>query len=171
MVKILFLNWNQLNFHIMKYFVFIICILFGGKSLSQVSLPQETGKIIVDQYIKGYQTGDTLRMKSMAHPNITLQTMFLNEDQENALLYISPSGLYKYIAANATQEKFEFRLTDYVVHSDGNLGHVWAPYFFYKNGKFAYCGSFSFSLTYTDDSWKILNVAESRRIGSCFDHD
>lgn len=155
----------------MKYFVLILCILLYGKSLSQVNLPQETGKIIADQYLNGYQTGDSLRMKSMTHPNLTLQTMFFNREQENVLFNIKPADLFKFLAANASQEKFEFRDTEYVVHSDGNLGHVWVPYFFYKNGEFGYCGVFSFTLTFTDDSWKILNVAESRRIGSCFDHD
>lgn len=155
----------------MKYFMLIFCVLLGGKSLSQVSLPQETGKIIADQYLKGYQTGDSLRIKSMTHANLTVQTMFFNQEQENVLFNIKPSDLFKFLAANASQQKFEFRDTEYVVRSDGNLGHIWVPFFFYKNGEFAYCGALSFTLTFTDDSWKILNVAESRRIGSCFDHD
>ncbi len=153
----------------MKYFALLFCILMGGKGLSQVSLPEETAKIMVDQYILGYQTGDSVRMKSMANPNLTLQIVFLSEDQENKLLYIDPSALFKHLASHAPQEKWEVKLLDYIVESDGNLGHIWTPFMYYKNGKFTYCGAFSFTVTYTDDSWKILNIVESRRIGGCLD--
>lgn len=154
----------------MKYFILLLFVIVGTKGLSQESLPEETAKVIVDQYLKGYKTGDTLVMQKMMHPRITLQTMYLNTNQENVLLFINPLDLFKYVAATAPQQKWDVQVEKYVVHSDGNLGNVWVPFMFYKDGEFNYCGAYSFTLTYTDDSWKILHLVESRRVGGCFDH-
>ncbi len=117
--------------------------------------------------MNGYKTGDTLKMKSVMHPNMTMQRAYLDKEQQNVLLYTNPANLLKYAATTGQNQEWEEKLTDYVVSSDGNLVHVWTPYEFYTDGKFSHCGANSFTLVYTDDSWKILNLIDSIRIGSC----
>lgn len=151
----------------MKSLLFIFSILCFYTCLAQDPLSKETGKIIIDIYIDGYQSGDTLKMKSVMHPNITMQTAYVNKEQENLLLYLNPTELLKYSATSAKEQNWSEKITDYVVSSDGNIAHVWTPYEFYLNDKFSHCGANSFTLVYTDESWKILNLIESRRLGSC----
>ncbi len=115
----------------------------------------------------GYQAGDTLKMKSVMHQNMTMQRAYLNKEQENILIYIQSSDLLKYASTTGKEQIWEEKLADYIVNSDGNVAHVWASYEFFKDGKFSHCGANSFTLVYTDESWKILNIIDSIRIGSC----
>lgn len=136
-------------------------------SISQESLSTANGKIIVGIFMNGYQAGDTLKMKSVMHPNMTMQRAYLSEEQENLLLYIKSSDLLNYAANAGKKLVWEEKLTDYIVNSDGNIAHIWVSYEYYKDGKFNHCGANSFTLVYTDESWKILNIIDSIRIGSC----
>ncbi len=145
--------------------LFLLLISIGG--FSQEALSTANGKIIVDIFMNGYRSGDTLKMKSVMHSNMTMQKAYLNKEQQNVLLYIKPSDFLKYAATDGQKREWEENLTEYIVNSDGNLAHVWTPYEFYLDGKFSHCGANSFTLVYTDESWKILNLIDSVRIGSC----
>ena len=101
------------------------------------------------------------------HPNITIETAYVNEKQENLVLYLDPAALLKYLAVSTKEKKWTVETKDYIVNSDGNLAHVWAPYYFYINDEFLRCGVNSFTLVFTDESWKISGIIESRRIGGC----
>lgn len=151
----------------MKSIIFIVSLFYFATCVAQEPLSKENGKIIIDIYSIGYQTGDTLKMKSVMHPYITIQTAYLNKDQENLFLNIKASELMKYASATAKEQQWSEKLKDYIVNSDGNIAHVWSSYDFYANGKFSHCGAKSFSMVYTDESWKIVNVIDSRRIASC----
>lgn len=144
-------------------FSFFICTV----CFSQESLSTANGKIIVDIFMNGYKGGDTLKMKSVMHPNMTMQRAYLNKEQQNVLIYIKPSDFLKYAATSGQNQEWDEKLTDYVVNSDGNVAHVWTSYEFYTDGKFSHCGANSFTLIYTDESWKIFNLIDSVRIGSC----
>ncbi|MDN3724056.1 nuclear transport factor 2 family protein [Aequorivita sp. SDUM287046] len=151
----------------MKSLLLIFTFALSSLCFSQESLTKENGKIIVDIFMDAYQVGDTVKMKSVMHPYMTMQTAYLNTEQQNILRNVRPSDLLKYAATTAKAQKWEERLKDYVVQSDGNIAHVWTPYEFYMEGKFSHCGANSITLVYTDDSWKIFNIIDSRRIGSC----
>lgn len=151
----------------MKYTLLLFSMFISTISFSQESLTTANGKIIIDIFMDGYQAGDTLKMKSVMHPNMTMQRAYLNTQQENILIYIQSSELLKYAATTGKEQIWEEKLSDYIVNSDGNLAHVWASYEFFKDGKFSHCGANSYTLVYTDESWKILNIIDSIRIGSC----
>ncbi len=142
-------------------------MFIGSISFSQEALSTANGKIIVDIFMNGYQAGDTIKMKSVMHPHMTMQRAYLNNEQENVLLYIKSADLLNYAATSGKEKDWEEKLTDYIVNSDGNIAHVWTPYEFFLDGKFNHCGANSFTLVYTDESWKILNFIDSIRIGSC----
>ncbi len=55
----------------------------------------------------------------------------------------------------------EEQLLDYKVSIDGNLAHVWTPYFL--NGSFSHCGANAFTLAKTSSGWKIVHLIDSRR--------
>ncbi len=151
----------------MKSILILFSVFISTACFSQESLSTANGKIIIDIYMNGYRAGDTIKMKSVTHSNMTMQKAYLNKEQQNVLQYINPSDFFKYAATAGQNIAWEEKLTDYIVYSDGNLAHVWTPYEFYYNGKFSHCGANSFTLVYTDESWKILNLIDSVRIGSC----
>ena len=130
----------------MKSILLLFLVLISTASLSQEALSTANGKIIIDIFMNGYKTGDTLKMKSVMHSNMTMQRAYLDKEQQNVLIYIKPSDLLKYAATTGQNQEWEEKLTDYVVSSDGNLAHVWTPYEFYTDGKFSHCGANSLTL-------------------------
>ncbi|MCB0464303.1 MAG: hypothetical protein KDC78_01325 [Aequorivita sp.] len=151
----------------MKFILLFFSVFIGTVCFSQESLSTANGKIIIDIFMNGYKAGDTLKMKSVMHPNMTMNRVYVDTEQKNVLIYIRASDLLNYAATKGKEVVWDEKLTDYIVSSDGNLAHVWAPYEYYKDGKFSHCGANSFTLIYTDESWKILNIIDSVRIGSC----
>lgn len=151
----------------MKSLFLFFSILIAAQGMAQESLSAENAKIIIDIFMDGYRAGDTLKMKSVMHPNMTMNRAYLNTEQENVLIYIRASDLLQYAATKGKERDWDEQLTDYIVNSDGNIAHVWTPYEYFMDGKFSHCGANSFTLVYTDESWKILHLIDSLRIGSC----
>ena len=72
------------------------------------------------------------------------------------------------LAGLATEtEQLEERMLNPVVDVDGNIAMVWGFYTFHRDGQFSHCGADHFSLVREDGSWKIANLAFSRRITDC----
>lgn len=104
-------------------------------------------------------------------PNMMMQSAYLKSDGENEVRYSRGSDFLKVVASRPEGQVWKERLLGYEVVSDGNLAHVWTPYRFYVDEKFSHCGANSFTLVYTDESWKILNIIDSRRLGSCAEEE
>ncbi|PVW14766.1 nuclear transport factor 2 family protein [Marixanthomonas spongiae] len=148
----------------------ILCIVFlctASISFSQPDLSESNAKIIIGEFFRGFHERDTVRMKRVIAPHMQMRTFYLSKDGENKVRYLRIEDLLKAVALRPEDQKWDERLLDYKVQSDGNLAHVWTPYEFYLNDEFSHCGANSFTLTYTDEGWKILLLLDSRRIGSC----
>jgi hypothetical protein len=64
-------------------------------------------------------------------------------------------------------ERFEERLTNPAIDSDGNVAVVWGNYVFLVNGKVDHCGVDHFQLMRENGSWKIADVSWSERVSGC----
>jgi len=155
----------------MKYLFFLFFIAHITTSYSQNELSEANAKIFIDVFFDGFHSGDTLKMKSVMMPNMMMQSAYLKSDGENEVRYSRGSDFLKVVASRPEGQVWKERLLGYEVVSDGNLAHVWTPYRFYVDEKFSHCGANSFTLVYTDESWKILNIIDSRRLGSCAEEE
>lgn len=59
------------------------------------------------------------------------------------------------------------RLQPEIIHIDGPLASVWAPYSFYYKGQFSHCGVNSFQLVREASGWKIQYLIDTRRKDKC----
>lgn len=64
-------------------------------------------------------------------------------------------------------EKFEERLSDPAIESDGSVAVVWGNYVFLIDGKVHHCGIDHFDLVRDGNRWKIANVTFSERMTGC----
>lgn len=64
-------------------------------------------------------------------------------------------------------EKFEERLSDPAIESDGSVAMVWGNYVFLIDGKVHHCGIDHFDLVRETGSWKIADVSWSERTRGC----
>ena len=64
-------------------------------------------------------------------------------------------------------EKFEERLSDPAIESDGSVAMVWGNYVFLIDGNVHHCGVDHFDLVRDNGAWKIANVSWSERVTGC----
>jgi len=64
-------------------------------------------------------------------------------------------------------EKYEERLEDPAIETDGDVAMVWGNYRFFIDGKLHHCGVDHFDLVRKDGQWKIANVTWSQRTTGC----
>lgn len=64
-------------------------------------------------------------------------------------------------------DRFEERISDPAIESDGDIAMVWAPYTFRINGKLHHCGVDHFDLIREAGTWKIANASWSSRLSGC----
>jgi len=61
------------------------------------------------------------------------------------------------------KETHEERIHDAVVHVDGDVGTVWAPFEFLVDGKIDHCGRDIANLVRVDDRWLIAAIEDNSR--------
>ena len=59
------------------------------------------------------------------------------------------------------------RIYDPEVRIDGDVAQVWAYYTFHRNATFSHCGVDAFMLLKVGTTWKITQIADSRRTQGC----
>jgi hypothetical protein len=64
-------------------------------------------------------------------------------------------------------EKFEERLINRSIKSDGSVAMLWGDYVFLVNGKVSHCGLDLFDLVREGGVWKIANTTSSQRTKGC----
>jgi hypothetical protein len=64
-------------------------------------------------------------------------------------------------------EKFEERLSDPAIETDGSVAMVWGNYAFLIDGKVHHCGIDHFDLVRNNGTWKIANITWSQRTTGC----
>jgi len=151
----------------MKFLLSGIICLLTLQLYSQSTFQSEEAKKIVDTFFEGFHKGDTLLMKSVLEPKVTLQTAFTNREGNPIVVNEDATKLLIAIAQRPSDQVWDERLLDYTVQIDGNLAHVWTPYEFWFNGNFSHCGANAFTLAKTESGWKIVHLIDSRRKEGC----
>jgi hypothetical protein len=119
-------------------------------------------KKVVEDFFIAFHAKDTITLKELCHPDITLQTI-ANTKEGNKLETNLYSDFLKSIASIPTNMKFEERILNYYTQIDGNLANVWTPYEFYINEKFSHMGANSFTLYNDNGKWQIIHIIDTRR--------
>jgi putative lumazine-binding protein len=79
----------------------------------------------------------------------------------------APSQFGAAIARAPAGDVWNERIYDPEVRIDGNVAQVWAYYTFHRNATFSHCGVDAFMLVKVGSTWKITQLADSRRTEGC----
>jgi hypothetical protein len=126
-----------------------------------VSAQENEIKKSIQTFFEGMQTADTLKIQTITHKTLILQT--ISDGAKKKLSQDSTKEFYKSIASIPKDMKIEERLLSYTIQQDGSMAHVWTPYEFYINGKLSHKGVNSFMLYKDDNVWKIIYIIDTRR--------
>jgi len=146
----------------MKLQMTLIGMLFMVFGFSQTDEEYKV-KYAIETFFDGFHQSDSLKMKSVMHPNMTLQSIQPNKAGKEAIVNQNVSGFLKLVTQYAKIRNWEEELQSFDFKIDGNLAQVWCPYNFYLNGMLSHCGANSFQLFYADGQWKIVSILDTRR--------
>ena len=79
----------------------------------------------------------------------------------------SPSQFGAGITRAPAGDVWNERIYDPEVKIDGTIAQVWAYYTFHRNTTFNHCGVDAFTLVKVGATWKVTQLADSRRTDGC----
>ncbi len=140
----------------------VFILLFFGLSIGVFAQEEKAIKQSISVFFEGLQTSDTLKIQSVCHKEMKLQSI-TEKNTVGGLSYQSNSDFYKSVAAIPKNLKIEERLLSYNIQIDGTMANVWTPYEFYINEKLSHIGVNSFTLLLENNIWKIVHIIDTRR--------
>ena len=139
----------------------LLILLFFGFSLS-ISAQEKEIKQSISVFFEGLQTADTLKIKSVCHKEMKLQSI-MEKNAVGNLSFETNEEFFKSIASIPKNLKIEERILSYKIQIDGSMAQVWTPYEFYVNEKLSQIGPNSFTLLLDNNIWKIVHIIDTRR--------
>lgn len=142
----------------MKKIIYLIIFSFSIATHAQ----DTEAKKAVELFFEGFHSRDTLKIKSVCHEKMLLQSIAEGKkgtkfSEESAKEFIQSFAKFP------KELQFEERLLDFKIQIDGAMAHVWTPYEFYVNGSFSHSGVNSFTLFFENKEWKIVHLIDTRR--------
>lgn len=130
--------------------------------------PSEAEREVVEvlvRFFDGMRAGDTTAMGATLHPGARLVTT--GADQAGAP-FARITDMSRFLEAIAGAEgRLDERLYATEVRVDGNLAAVWTEYDLFHDGALSHCGVDAFQLVRTADGWRIIQIADTRRLERC----
>ena len=144
-----------------------ICLSFSAQEKVSNKTEQEKQiKQSISVFFEGLQTGDTLKIQTVCHKEMKLQSIF-EKNAIGKLSFETNKEFYASIASLPKNMKIEERLLGYNIQIDGTMAQVWTPYEFYIDGKLSHIGTNSFTLLLENNPeasvWKIVHIIDTRR--------
>jgi hypothetical protein len=123
---------------------------------------------VVKQLFDGMRKGDSAMVRATFHPRAQLASV----GARAGVPVVAFDSLAQFARAVGTPhaDMWDERTHDEMVHIDGGMAAVWAPYEFYAGTKFSHCGVDSFQLARTPDGWKIIGLVDTRQRTGCPGH-
>ena len=142
----------------MKYFFALFIFCFALNANAQKSEIENTVKTFFD----GFHTKDTLKIKSVCHDKMILQSI-MEGQKGTKLVDEKTTEFYKSFSTFPADMKFEEKILGYNIQVDGAMAHAWTPYEFYINGKLSHSGVNAFTFFKENNLWKIIHIIDTRR--------
>ncbi len=142
--------------------ILLFAVAFSG-SVVKAQSAQDQVKKSLEQLFYAMNTGDSASASVLFHPKARLMSVINGKDGKARLEDEPISEFMRQIGSKKAGETYDERIKSYDIKVDGEMATVWAPYAFYYNGKFSHCGVNSFQLVKLEESWKILQITDTRR--------
>lgn len=151
----------------MKTLFLILLIFTANLTFAQSSSERDSAKKTITEFFEAFHKQDTVKLKSLSHPNIVLQSISVPENEVASLVTDSFADFLRNIASIPSDTQFEEILHDFEVNIHGKMANVSTPYSFYLNDEFSHCGVNSFQLMKADGKWKIIYLVDTRQKHGC----
>ncbi|MFA9214735.1 MAG: nuclear transport factor 2 family protein [Candidatus Methylacidiphilales bacterium] len=147
----------------MKNLLLLIILIAPNWSFAQVH--ENNIKQTILLFFEGMQKSDTNIINNCLHKTARFQTALSNNKTNVTTLENEPvdSFLLQVLTIKKRNLQIEERITQFDIKVDYPMASVWADYEFYVNGKLSHRGVDAFQLFYENNSWKIIQVCDTRK--------
>jgi len=144
------------------------CLVSSANLYGQtVSTEKAAVEQIITSLFVGVQKADTLSIKKLLHPAISLMTSNLDEN-ESPVITATPISSWLNRIGSAKVGSLDEQLDYIAVRVDSDrMAQAWTPYRFYVDGKFSHCGTNNFQLAKQGDNWLITAIIDTRNKSGC----
>lgn len=112
------------------------------------------------------RSADSARVRAAFHPEFEWMVSSGERDGSSEVRFASVERFAGLVGRSAPGSLDE-RIGAPAVHIYGSLATVVTPYSLYLNGQLSHCGVNVFQLARTDDGWRIVGLADTRRREGC----
>jgi ketosteroid isomerase-like protein len=131
----------------------VLVVVLTGCSALLVRAQDQSGPLaVVQKFFDAMSTKDVATIHSLFAPDAS--TLAILPDGS---LSKTPSAMFEQ-HLGASKEPWLERIWDAKVMQHGSMAAVWAPYDFYRGGKFSHCGIDNFQLVKSEGTWKVITV-------------
>ena len=114
---------------------------------------------VIDIFMTAVNSKDKSVFDSVSYKGIQRIVTLVDQDKVRTTVYDNDTLL---AGLKDIDDGFRERYWDATVLTDGNIASVWAPYDFFRNGKFSHCGVDLFYLVKESKEWKIAHFGYTR---------
>lgn len=119
----------------------------------------------VERFFDAMRARDTTALRALVDSSARLvSTGATREGQPR--MGATPIGAFLQAVAGAP-DTLDERIYEPEVRQDGNLGTVWARYALFVGGRFSHCGYDAFWLFRSEQGWRVVAIADTRRREGC----
>lgn len=149
----------------MKNLIILFALLFLSHLIKAQSEDEKAVKAVVVQLFDGMQKHDSTMIRACFHPSARMQSIGANRKTGALELTTENSidGFVKQIGSLPVNVKIEEKVLSYEIRVDAQMATAWTPYELYVNEKRQHCGVDAFQFYKTDQGWKIITIADTRR--------
>ena len=145
----------------------VVLLVSAGLCFSSLAIAQEAVDVrdAVDVLFDGMRNGDSTAVRASFLPGASMQSVVASE--EGTVIHSDSVDRFVVAVGSPHDKIWDERIYDVKILIDGEMASVWAPYRFYIGEEFSHCGVNQFVLAKQAESWKILNITDTRRKTDC----
>ena len=147
-----------------QYIVFIgqiILFLLPLIGTAQIS-EEETVKKTIELFFEGFHQKDAQILTQTTDSSFSLNSVG-NRDGKVVATQTSGNAFVKVVISREDIPSWNEKLLSFNIKIDGPLAHAWVGYEFWLGDTFSHCGVNSIHLMKKDNTWRIINITDSRR--------
>lgn len=142
----------------------LLWILVPQSVLAQGAPDEDAVVEVVERLFDAMRAGDSAMARSVFALEARLITTSGRTGPE---LGVSPIDRFVQAVGKPHDQMWDERIWDTEIRIDGPLATVWTHYAFYLGDRFSHCGVDSFQLFRGSAGWKIVSLADTRRVDDC----
>lgn len=122
---------------------------------------------VVNDLFDAMRAADSATVRTLFHPDLEkMASSFQQRDGTPAVRFGGLEGFASSVGGAAPGD-FDERLGEAKIVLNDNLATVFTPYAFYLKQQLSHCGVNVFIIARSGDDWKIVGLADTRRLEGC----